>query len=135
ALPPDVLADVNVLVVNEHELAVVSGLENAPVEEAARGLLGRGPNTVVVTLGSRGCLAVTAAGDQRLPAFPVNVVDTTGAGDTFTGVLATWLDEGQPLAESLRAASAAAALSCTAPGAQGGMPTRAQIETLTGGQA
>jgi ribokinase len=57
------------------------------------------------------------------------VVDTTGAGDTFNGVLAAWLASGATLETAIEAANAAAALSVTAAGARGGMPTREAIET------
>jgi ribokinase len=133
-LPAALLECTDVLVVNQHELATVSGLDAAP-EEAARALLPRGPSVVVVTLGASGCLAVTPDETIRQAAFKVTPVDTTGAGDTFTGVLATRLSEGNGLAEALRAATAAAAISCTRPTAQGGMPARDEIEQLLAASA
>lgn len=126
-LDPALLADVDLLVVNEGELRVVAGGEGDPVA-LANAVRGRGPGTVVVTLGARGCLARFAGGTLRLPAFPVDVVDTTGAGDTFVGVLAAWLARGASLHGALRAATVGAALACTQPGAQPGMPTQAAIE-------
>ncbi|HWG84111.1 MAG TPA: ribokinase [Deinococcales bacterium] len=130
ALPEGLLSDTTVLVVNQHELEAVAGVAGRPVEETAGFLLGRGPEVVVVTLGAQGALAVSRGATLRQPAHPVQAVDTTGAGDTFTGVLATWLAEGAGLGEAVRAASAAAALSCTRPTAQGGMPHREEIERL-----
>ena len=66
--------------------------------------------TCVVTLGGAGCIAVTAAEGWRVPVLPIRPVDTTGAGDTFVGVLTAWLDGGADLVEALRAASVAARL-------------------------
>jgi ribokinase len=126
-LDPGLLADVDLLVVNEGELRVVAGGEGDS-ETLADRVRARGPGTVVVTLGARGCLARSAGGTLQLPAFPVEVVDTTGAGDTFVGVLAAWLARGVSLPGALRAATVGAALACTQPGAQPGMPTRAAIE-------
>ncbi|MGL6104112.1 MAG: PfkB family carbohydrate kinase, partial [Exiguobacterium acetylicum] len=63
-----------------------------------------------------------------IPAIETTVVDTTGAGDTFNGALAVALTEGQPLVEAIRFANRAAGLSIRALGAQGGMPTREQME-------
>ena len=82
----------------------------------------------MVTLGSRG--ALLADGERRfaVAARPVGVVDATGAGDTFSGVLAAWLADGRTLDEAVAAANAAAGLSVTRPGARGGMPTRGAIE-------
>lgn len=126
---PELLARTHHLIVNEHELAVFVGSTGGQeVEARARTLLTRGPQTVTVTLGSRGSLTVTGKDTHRLPAYPVTPVDTTGAGDTFCGVLAAWLASGQALPEALHAAGVAAALACTRPGAQDAMPNRAEIE-------
>jgi ribokinase len=58
------------------------------------------------------------------------VVDTTGAGDAFAGVLAAWLAEGRPLEEAITAANAAGAMSVSQAGARGGMPLRAELEVF-----
>lgn len=121
-----VLRHVTVLIVNEGELQALAGQEGDAEAQAER-LRARGPETVVVTLGAQGCLARTAGGTVRLPAFPVAVVETTGAGDTFVGVLAVWLSGGAPLVQALQAATVGAALACTQSGAQPGMPTRTAI--------
>lgn len=133
-LGTSLLADLDLLVVNEGELKTVSdaaGL-SGDVLSRARGLQNLGPATVVVTLGGRGCLAVTDGEPLTLPAFPVTVVDTTGAGDTFVGVLIAGLSRGEELESALRRAGAAAALACTKAGAQPSMPTRAEIEAFLG---
>jgi ribokinase len=86
-----------------------------------------------VTLGAAGALIVRAAGAAvAVPAPAVEVVDTTGAGDTLNGALAAGLADGLDLAGAVRRAVAAAALSTTRPGARGGMPTRAELEALPG---
>lgn len=121
---PDLLAHTGHLIVNEHELAVLAG---GAGEEAARSLLERGPEAVTVTLGGEGSLTVTPDETRRLPAYPIPPVDTTGAGDTFCGVLVAWLSSGQPLPDALQAATVAAALACTRPGAQDAMPDLAEI--------
>ena len=126
-LPPDLLALLDILIVNEGELAA---LEAGEAEAAAGRLLERGPRAVVVTLGARGSLAVTPEGVHHQPAHPVTVVDTTGAGDTFCGALTAWLAAGHALPEALRVASVAGALACTRLGAQAAMLTRAEIEAV-----
>jgi sulfofructose kinase len=85
--------------------------------QAAQSLTRFSPQ-VVVTLGGDGSVWANAAGWGRLPAFPVQVVDTTGAGDTFHGALAACLALDRPWLESLRYASAAAAICCTKHGAR-----------------
>jgi ribokinase len=117
------------------EAAKEPSLERA--EAAARRLLARGPRNVVVTLGARGALWVSAgAGEcQHLPAFPLPVaaVDATAAGDAFNGALAVALAARRPAAEALRFACAAGALAVTRPGAQASLPTRAEVDRLTAG--
>ncbi len=122
---------VDVLVLNESELALVSGL-GFPVDPAygARLLLEAGSGAVVVTLGEDGCVVVTREREIEIPALLVEAVDTTGAGDAFLGNLAHALGAGEPLETAARFASAAAAWSIRLPGAQPSMPTRAQTETL-----
>lgn len=121
----------DVLLVNEHEAAALSG--EADAADAAR-MLSRAARTVVVTLGAEGAL-VAQGGDitATVAARPVAAVDTTGAGDTFAGVLIAWLATGATLHSSLEAASAAAALTVTRPGAAASMPQRADILTALQG--
>jgi ribokinase len=124
---PEVLRLTDHLLVNEHELAALAG--EADPESSARALMRRGPGAVTVTLGSAGSLTVTAGETYRLSAHRVPVaVDTTGAGDTFCGVLTARLAHGDELAAALRWAGIAAALTCTRPGAQDAMPTWAEVQ-------
>jgi sulfofructose kinase len=83
--------------------------------------------TAVITLGRDGLVWSQAGAVRRLPAFAVDAVDSTGAGDVFHGALAVGLAEGWDWEQSLRFASAAAALSCTRRGARPGIPTRAEV--------
>lgn len=121
----------DILLVNEHEAAALSG--DADAAAAAR-MLSRAAGTVVVTLGAEGAL-VARGGEvtATVAARPVAAVDTTGAGDTFAGVLIAWLAAGATLHSSLEAAAAAAALTVTRPGAAASMPQRADILTALQG--
>jgi sulfofructose kinase len=85
---------------------------------------------LAVTMGDAGVVWREAGSTHHLPAFPVEVVDTVGAGDVFHGALALALAEGQPEAEAVRFASAAAALKCTRPGGRAGSPSRRDVEGL-----
>jgi ribokinase len=123
-LPDDLLRLCDVLTPNEGELRRLAGLgAEASVEAAAHRVLQRGVGAVVVTLGAGGS-ACFRAGHPRLhlAGHAVEVVDTIGAGDTFTGALAAALSRGEPLEGALRWANAAAALSVTGAGAIAAMP-------------
>ena len=126
-VPTEVLGALDVLVVNEHEAEVASGVSGQPPETMAQSLATAYGLTCVITLGGAGCIAATAAQGWRVPVLPIRPVDTTGAGDTFVGVLTAWLDSGAVLAEALRAASVAAACSCEQVGAQTAQPRRDTI--------
>jgi ribokinase len=130
-VPDAVLGALDLLVVNEHEAATLTGRMVEPREQAAA-LAGRHRLTCVLTLGKEGAIAVTPDAGWRVRSLPITPVDTTGAGDTFVGVLAAWLDRGAALAEALAAATVAAGLSCEALGAQSAQPSRAQIEARLG---
>ena len=111
-LPASLLADVDVLVVNETEW-----------ETLGSPAVGR----VVVTLGAAGCRLYDGGRWTEVPAAPVEVVDTTGAGDCFAAALALGIGSGQPLREAVALAVRAAALSVTKPGARGGLPHRSDL--------
>jgi ribokinase len=119
----------DVLTPNETEAMLLTG--EATAEAAAAALLERGPRTVLITLGEAGVLAAEAGQrPRRLPAFHVNVVDSTAAGDAFNGALAVALARSMDLATAVRYAQAAAALSVTRRGAQPSLPRAAEVETF-----
>lgn len=126
ALPADVLALVDVLVVNEGELATLSPQPGTLAQRLERLAVPCG----VATLGARGC-CVRQGGRWWLQAgFTVNALDTTAAGDTFCGALTAALSRQEPLAAALRQASAAGALACTRLGAQSSIPTQAEVNAF-----
>ena len=124
------LGAVTVLTPNEHEAAALAGLGAGVVDpaRAAAALHDRGVTDVLVTLGAAGVLVSSAAGSMRMPAFVVDAVDTTAAGDVFNGALAVALIEGRSLPDAARFASAAAAISVTRPGARESAPHRSEID-------
>ena len=83
--------------------------------------------TVVLTLGSRGSAAARGEERVRIPARPVRAVDTTGAGDTFTGYFLCRILEGGTLEEAMSMASVAGALAVTRPGAAASVPSRTEV--------
>lgn len=129
-LPNELLALIDVLVVNEGELAVVAESSGSVAQCLARIEV----PCVVVTLGHRGCCARLDGEFSFQTAFAVTPIDTTGAGDTFCGVLVAALSQGdslrQALPQALRQASAAGALACTRPGAQSSIPSQAEVSAL-----
>ena len=130
-LPEGLLRNVDVLLPNEGELAMLAGMSVESVEEAthaAAALRGHGVGTVVVKRGDQGALVVDERGARTVPTLRVDVVDTTGAGDCFDGALAVALAEGRPIDEAVRFATHAAALACTRLGAQSAQPARAEVD-------
>jgi ribokinase len=123
-IPAEVLRAHPIVTPNAHEAARLTG-EGDP-EAAARALRERTGAPVVITLGGDGVLVLDDDA-ERIPAPEVDVVDTTGAGDTFNGALAAELAAGRPLRDAAAFAVAAAARSTTAEGARGGMPRREDV--------
>jgi ribokinase len=126
-LPDDLLAMIDFLVPNETEVMALAP-HATTVDEAARMVLDSGVGAVIVTQGGRGVTVCTADEVSHVPAFPVEAVDTVGAGDCFCGSLGVALGEGLNLDQAVRFACVSAALSTTARGAQEGMPHRRQID-------
>jgi ribokinase len=132
ALPDELIALCDVLTPNESEVRVLAGMPaQASIKNAAQALLDKGCGAVIVTLGSQGC-ALWQQGQppQALAGLRMQVIDTIGAGDTFTGALAASLTRGESLVSAMTCANAAAALSVTGRGAIAGMPSFAQVQTL-----
>ena len=124
--PAEFLAMADVLTPNASECEALTGC--ADMEKGARALVQMGIPRVVVTLGGRGVLYNDDGRMIHRPARPVNVVDTTAAGDAFTGALAVSLAEGMGFEEAVDFAQAAAALTVTRRGAQEALPGRAEAE-------
>jgi ribokinase len=124
-LPQSLLARCALITPNEYELAVALGQRRVNWQELLTTLPGR----VAMTKGSDGAYFTDPKGVlQHQPSFPVTPVDTTGAGDTFNGAVVAFWNLG--LAEAVRRGCAAAALKVTKPGAQGGMPTLAELNAF-----
>lgn len=107
---------------NEHEAVLM--FDGFPIEDALR----QYPNKLLITEGKNGVRFFDGLKEVLVPGFPVEAVDTTGAGDTFNGALAVALTEGKSLYDALAYANLAASMSVTKFGAQGGMPTREELE-------
>jgi ribokinase len=136
-LPDELLQLVTVLTPNEAEaarLAEMSNVEAHAPEEVATALLQRGVGAVAITLGAAGAYVATREYRELVAGHRVEVRDTTGAGDVFSGALAVALAERMPLGDAVRFANAAAAISVTRHGAQPAAPRRAEILTLLGEQ-
>jgi ribokinase len=134
-LPDSLLALADLVVPNETEAAILTGLPVETIEQAERAaaaLHARGAGNVILTLGARGALVRTADGASTivdaLNAGPV--LETTGAGDAFCGGLAAALSEDKPLLEAVRFGCATAAISVTRHGTAPSMPSRAEIDAL-----
>ncbi|MBE7680597.1 ribokinase [Paenibacillus sp. P13VS] len=121
-VPQEVIDNAAYITPNEHEAEILfQGMSPA---EALR----KYPNKLFITEGSKGVRYFDGAEEILVPTYKVEAVDTTGAGDTFNAAFAVALAEGKPLQESIRFANRAASLSVTKFGAQGGMPTRDEVE-------
>lgn len=130
-LDDELLRRLYMLTPNRSEASQISGIEvvdMASAERAARAIYERGPRCVVLTLGGDGALIFDGERFTHIEAFEVEAVDTTAAGDTFNGVLATLVAEGREIVASVREACAAAAISVTRMGAQPAAPTRSEVD-------
>jgi ribokinase len=130
-LSDELLGLVTYLTPNAGEVAALTGIEVQDLDsgrQAAARLCERGAGTVIITLGDQGALVCDRASAVHFEAFPVEAVDTTGAGDAFNGALAVGLAAGGSLEQVIPLASAAAALTCTRRGAQDALPDRTDVE-------
>ncbi|MBM4424375.1 MAG: ribokinase [Chloroflexi bacterium] len=128
-LSAELLSQVDYLTPNETELiALIGNSADADVDAAALELKKSvGTQHLIVTLGSKGAM-IAGQPKQIIPAFPVDAVDTTAAGDAFNGGLAVSLAQGKSLADSVRYANAVGAISTTRPGAQPSLPSVLEVE-------
>jgi len=135
-LPQELLTLVDVLVPNESETSLLTGMPVANLDEAvaaSAALHQAGVGTVILTLGERGALLAEERATRVLPAFEVEPLDTTAAGDAFLAGLAVALAEGRNPDEAVRWGNAAGALATTRLGAQTSLPARQAVEQLLQG--
>jgi ribokinase len=128
---PETWADCTILTPNTLETATLVGhpvRDDAAARQAALELLATGPQAVVLKRGARGALLLTEEREVQVPAFSVDVVDTTGASDAFSAALTAAIAEGVPLEEAVRRANAAGALAVTKFGTIPAMPTRRAVD-------
>ncbi|PHE97100.1 ribokinase [Bacillus wiedmannii] len=125
-LSEDILEKATYITPNEHECRIVLDDFTSPIED----LLAKYPNKLLMTEGSKGVRFHNGTEIVHVPSIAVDVVDTTGAGDTFNGALAVALSEGETLQKAIRFANIAGGLSVTRLGAQGGMPTRDRVREV-----
>lgn len=134
--PKSIFSLVDYLVPNEHEAKELVELEGSSFKsmldfvELATALVDLGVGTVIITRGEKGAVWSTANASGQAAAFRIVPVDTVAAGDAFCGGLAVALNEGQPLNEALRWASAAGAIAATRAGAVNSLPQRNEVEEL-----
>lgn len=132
----ELLALVDILVLNETELGFLAGVDlseddpAARIIDIARKLQARADQTICVTLGKRGMLALAGRDEIAVPGRAVKAVDTTGAGDCFVGALAAQLSGGVPLRAALAFANAAASISVQRMGAGPSMPTASEVAAV-----
>ncbi len=132
-LDDDLLTNVDCLTPNQTEAELLTGIRpesTKTAQIAAERLLDRGVRAVIITMGARGAVLVDEEGMIHQPSPAVQTVDSTAAGDTFTGCLAARIALGQALRQALPYACCAGALAVTVRGAQPAIPTRQQIERL-----
>lgn len=135
-LPESIWQHVALVKPNEHEAGLLTGVEVTDArsaERAARWFLDRGVEAVIVTLGEAGAVLVDASGARALAGHAVDAVDSTAAGDTFSGHLAAALADGATLDDAAARAMAAAAISVTRVGATASIPTRDAVDAFLAG--
>ena len=133
ALPPEIFANVDYLTPNESELRILLGRsahDPSSSRELAAELRKRGVRTVVVTLGRTGALILADDLDVMVPAVPVDVVDTTGAGDAFNSGFAVALAEGRSVVDAVKYGVVCGAIACTKLGVVPSLPNRARADAL-----
>ena len=120
------LDSVDMLTPNESETKIFAGEDD--IECAIAKVRQLGVKDLIVTLGSQGCRYIGQGTDKKFPCFKVNAIDTTAAGDTFTGAVVTELSRGRTVEEAIPFASAASAIAVTRKGAQTSIPSRTEVE-------
>jgi len=130
-LPTELLSMLYMITPNETEAELLTGIPVIDIDSAkaaAKILLGKGVEVAVITMGSKGALLVTAENAELIPAYKVEAIDTTAAGDCFNGALTVALSEGAELKDAVSFANKAASISVTRMGAQASAPYRHEID-------
>lgn len=130
-LSPSLLKHLYMITPNEMEAEMISGVKitgRQSAEEAAKVIAGMGVQNIIITLGSKGALAYCNSEVIMIPAFKVEAVDTTAAGDVFNGALTLALSESRSIEEAVRFACKASAISVTRVGAQSSAPYRNEVD-------
>ena len=137
-IPDSMWEGIDYIKPNETELQILTGMDvsnKKNIEIAARSLIKKGVKNVIVTLGGEGCMYINENTEEFFPAYHVNVVDTTAAGDCFTAAFALALSQGKNWQEAIGFGQKASAIAVTRKGAQTSIPTRKEVEEMKGGEA
>ncbi len=132
-LTDELLGMVDIIKPNETEAEILTGIkvtDQASAAKAADALLSKGVETVIITLGEKGLMLATKDSKEMIANNKVKAVDSTAAGDAFTGSLAYGLANGESLKEAAVYANAVAAISVTRLGAQSSMPTKEEVDAF-----
>lgn len=132
-LAPTFLAEIDLLIPNEHEAAILTGItvtDFESAEKAARALIAQGVAEVIITMAEKGAIYVSPDKVIKQPAYKVSPIDTTAAGDAFCGGLVSELARGKDMESALKFAAAAGGLATTKSGATPSLPTENEIRSL-----
>lgn len=130
-LPEELYPLIDIITPNSGEAELLTGIRVDDAKSASKAagiLIDRGVRRVVITMGADGAFVSSQKIDEMIPAPAVRAIDTTAAGDCFNGTLAVALARGDSLADAVRFANRAAALSTTRAGAQDSLPRKAEID-------
>ncbi len=131
ALSTELLKNIEIIIPNETELKQLTSCQSDDVSgmaDCARSLIKQGVRTVLLTLGANGSLLINSDEEKHIPAYTINPVDTTAAGDAFIGGVAAWLAQGHSVEEAMRVGNACGALAASKFGAQPSLPTLAEVQ-------
>ena len=134
-LDDEIIKNVDLLTPNETELEIISGVSietEEDIQKAAQIMIEKGVKELIVTLGSKGSLYINKEKSMFKKAYKVEAVDTTAAGDSYTGALAVALSQDKGMEEAMDFASKVGALSVLKEGAQSSLPTLEDVENFRG---